>query len=166
MKLNERLKKSLHGYNFEVGVLSDVPHFEPVHSPIGQPPKLKSFAGGQARMQSRVKSELSTAQIFIENMKRLNIDLLRAPFKSKQNKEINEFSKNFIKMALQDTTKRGALKNAKRLINLVQAIIRNPILRGDYGGNKGTTADAKGFDRLMIDTGQMFKNIKARIVGR
>lgn len=166
MKLKERLEKSLHGYNFEVGVLSGQQHFEPMMNDPGKPPQLKSFAGGPARKQSRVPSDLTTGKILIENSKRLGVDLLRAPFKSKNNQEINNFTKAFFTMALSDTNKQGAIRNAKRLINLVQAIVRNPILRGDYGSNKGTTADAKGFDRLLIDTGQMFKNIRARIRGR
>lgn len=160
MKLTERLQKSLHGYDFEVGILKDTKHFEPVAD------EFKVYAGGQARKTSRVQSELSTGEILIENMKRMGIDLLRAPFRSKNNQEINRFTREFFKMALNDNSKKGAIRNAKRLINLVQAIVRNPILRGDYGNNTGSTADAKGFDRLLIDTGQMFKNIKARIVGR
>lgn len=166
LKLTERLEKSLHGYDFEVGILSGQQHFEPLATELGKKPELKSFAGGPARKQSRVPSDLTTGQILIENSKRLGVDLLRAPFKSKNNQEINNFTKAFFKMALSDTNKQGAIRNAKRLINLVQAIVRNPILRGDYGGNKGSTADAKGFDRLLIDTGQMFKNIRARIRGR
>jgi hypothetical protein len=166
LKLTERLEKSLHGYDFEVGVLSSQKHFEPLHTELGQKPQLGSYAGGAVRKKSNVPSELTTGQILVENSKRLGIDLLRAPFKSKNNQEINDFTKAFFKMALSDSNKQGAIRNAKRLINLVQAIIRNPILRGDYGNNKGSTADAKGFDRLLFDTGQMFKAIKARIRGR
>jgi hypothetical protein len=166
LKLTERLEKSLHGYDFEVGVLKSMPHYEPKATEPGKKPELGSYAGGAVRKQSRIKSELTIGQILVENSKRLGVDLLRAPFKSKNNQEINNFTKAFFQMALSDSNKQGAIRNAKRLINLVQAIVRNPILRGDYGGNKGSTADAKGFDRLLFDTGQMFKNIRARIRGR
>lgn len=50
----------------------------------------------------------------------------------------------------------------KRLENLLQAIVRNPILRLEYGKNTATAADNKGFDRHLFDTGQMFKAITAR----
>jgi hypothetical protein len=45
----------------------------------------------------------------------------------------------------------------------LQAIVRNPILRGDYGKNKKETIKRKGFDRYMIDTGQFFNSIIARV---
>jgi hypothetical protein len=52
------------------------------------------------------------------------------------------------------------------LTNAIQAIVRNPILRGDYGRNNLFTQKVKGFNRLMIDTGQFFNNIKARVFKR
>jgi hypothetical protein len=51
----------------------------------------------------------------------------------------------------------------KRVQNLLQAVIRNPILRGDYGRNAMSTARNKGFNRLFIDTGQFFRAIKAKV---
>jgi hypothetical protein len=50
--------------------------------------------------------------------------------------------------------------------NLAQAIIRNPILRGDYGSNSALTRKIKGFDRFMFDTGQLFQSIKAKVLKR
>ena len=35
-------------------------------------------------------------------------------------------------------------------------------LKKEYGNNKAATADNKGFDRHLIDTGQTFKEIRAR----
>jgi hypothetical protein len=51
----------------------------------------------------------------------------------------------------------------QRVLNLLQAIVRNPILKHQYGPNTSATADAKGFDRHLFDTGKMFKSIKAII---
>jgi len=45
---------------------------------------LKNYAGGPAQKVSNVPSELSIGDILIENMKRLGVDLLRAPFRSKE----------------------------------------------------------------------------------
>lgn len=154
----KNLKKSINRFEFEVGIIPDTAHYEPQHTPLGQTPPTSTYAGGPVRKASRVKSELSTGEIFIENMKRLNVDLLRAPFKEKSNKDIVKFTREFLKMALS----KGSL-GRKRVINLLQAIVRNPILRQEYGPNGSGTADAKGFDRHLFDTGKMFKSIKAVI---
>jgi hypothetical protein len=45
----------------------------------------------------------------------------------------------------------------------LQAIVRNPILKGEYGRNSRLTQKIKGFNRYMIDTAQLFKNIKADV---
>jgi len=37
LELTQRLQKSLKGYDFEVGVLKDGPHKEPVHTLPGEP---------------------------------------------------------------------------------------------------------------------------------
>jgi hypothetical protein len=66
-----------------------------------------------------------------------------------------KFTKSFIDLVM------GRVP-IKRVENLVQAIVRNPILRQDYGTNEARTADAKGFDRHLIDTSQMFRALKAR----
>lgn len=55
-------------------------------------------------------------------------------------------------------------KDAKqRLINAAQAVVRNPLLRGDYGKNSPKRAKEKGFNKLMFATGQFFRNIRARL---
>lgn len=50
----------------------------------------------------------------------------------------------------------------KRVENLLQAVVRNPILKLEYGDNTAITADMKGFDRHLFGTGQTFKAIKAK----
>lgn len=89
-------------------------------------------------------------------MKRLNINLLQAPFKDANNADIVKFMQAFLKSAV-------AGRSMKRVENLLQAVVRNPILRLDYGRNKSSTADAKGFDRHLFDTGQMFQAIKVKV---
>ncbi len=53
----------------------------------------------------------------------------------------------------------------KRCENLLQAIVRNPILRGEYGKQGRSTTRTKGFYSPMIDTAQLFKSIKASVKG-
>ena len=151
----KRLEKSIEGYEFEVGVLDDKPHKLPIESPLFGPQKLNEYAGGQVRPTSRIASDLTIGDVLIENMKRLGINLLLQPFQNPES-ELNRFTTAFLRFA---SAKKGTLR---RVENLLQAVVRNPILRQEYGKNKGSTADNKGFDRHLFDTGQMFKAIRAR----
>ena len=152
-KLQGRVEK----FNFEIGILDDGPHYEPkVPQGLYSEPLLKSYAGGPARQQSNMKSEKTTGEIFVENMKRLNINFLTRPFQDK-NDDLFRFMQAFLKLVVQ----RPGI-SMKRVENLLQAVVRNPILKQEYGQNSAKTADAKGFNRNLIDTAQMFKSIKAR----
>ncbi len=161
LKLNKGFKKKLEGmfekYQFEVGILDDSVHKEAVETRLFGEPDLKSYAGGPICKTSNKYSSKSISEVFIENQTRLGIDMLRDPL-NKKNSDIVKFSTAFLKMVV------GNASGTKRIENLLQAIIRNPILRGDYGSNTPATADAKGFNRGLIDTAQMFKAIRARII--
>lgn len=146
----------IEGFEFEVGVLDDKPHYDPVDTPRFGQPEIKQYAGGPARKQTRTQGPLSIAEIFIANMERLGINLLLKPFQD-ESSELRKFTTAFLKLATGD---KGM--NMKRVENLLQAVVRNPILRQEYGKNSGAAADNKGFDRHLIDTAQMFKNLKAR----
>jgi hypothetical protein len=166
IRLDRGFRRRLEGrfgkYQFEVGVLKDGPHYKPqdsgAMSQFGMSDNLKSYAGWPARKQTREASELSLADISEANRERLGFNYIRKPFKQRSS-DIIKFSDGFFKLAFG----RGKLR---RVENLLQAIVRNPILRGDYGMNTRATADIKGFDRLMIDTAQLFKSLKARIKWR
>lgn len=153
---SKTLKNRIEKYQFEVGVIVDKPHYEAIETPLFGTGSLKTYAGGPARKQSRKPGELTVGQILIENMRRLNINLLQRPFREKSS-DIIKFTESFLKLALN----RPGM-NIKRVENLLQAVVRNPILKQEYGKNKASTADNKGFDRHLIDTAQMFKAIIAR----
>lgn len=127
----------------------------PKDAPLGKPQETKSYAGGPVRKTSRVRSGKSISEIFIDMQKRLGINLLWKPFED-ETTELNRFVKAFLMQAT------GGVRKLKRVENLLQAVVRNPILRLEYGSNKASTADNKGFDRLNFDTGQTFKAIKAK----
>ena len=61
------------------------------------------------------------------------------------------------------SSSRLAAQRSARAENLLQAIVRNPMLRGDYGPNlQRRRRKRRGSDRAMIgDTAQLFKAIKA-----
>lgn len=156
----KQMKKQIEGYTFDVGVLADRPHFQGVEPKRGQPPDLKSYAGGPARKVSRVLSDKSTGEVLIANMQRLNINILLRPFQE-TNATIIKFTSSYLRFACKAP---GA--SIKRCENLIQAIVRNPILKQEYGHNSGLTADSKGFSRALIDTAQMFKSIIAKAIKR
>jgi hypothetical protein len=144
----KKLKSRIEKYEFEVGVLDDRPHYEPKM-------EQSSYAGGPVLKKSRIKSPLSTGEVLVENQQRLGINLLSRPFQEK-NSDILKFTKAFLQLVT------GGKASIKRVENLLQAIVRNPILNEEYGSNKSATADAKGFDRHLFATGQMFRAILAR----
>ena len=52
----------------------------------------------------------------------------------------------------------------KRYLNACRALVRNPILRKEFGSNAPSTIKQKGFDHPMRDTGKFFKAINAQFV--
>lgn len=153
----KKLQGRINKFEFEVGVLDDKPHMSPVSHGLFEEPQLRSYAGGPVSRTSRVPDGKSTGEVLVDNMKRLNINLLLRPFQEK-NSDILKFTEYFLKLVLRRPGTSG-----KRLENLLQAIVRNPILKQEYGENSSQTADAKGFNRHLFQTGQMFKAIRARI---
>lgn len=160
MRLDGRFKRQVKAafgrYHFEVGVLEQRMHKDP-----RRPSEIRSVAGGPARKASRKSSGLTIAQVSERARKSTGINYLTLPFRGTgKNRDIVRFANAALKLML------GREENTRRVNNLLQAIVRNPITRGDYGGNKPTTRKIKGFSRLFIDTGQLFQNIKARVVRR
>lgn len=141
--------------DFRVGVLKDKTHRRAVWGPKGK----TSLAGGPARRASGKSSGNTISEVSKSFRAQTGINIFTLPFKNKRNKNILQFLKDFDQVVYKK-------KAVKRIENTLQAVIRNPILRGDYGSNTKITAKLKGFNRLAIDTGQLFKNIIAKAVKR
>ncbi len=156
----KKLQRRIDSVEFEVGVLDDAPHKDPVEQGLFETPQLKNYAGGPVRKTSRKVSGVTTGQVLIDNMERTHHNFLLEPFQKKDS-EIIKFTNYFLRFIV---GKPG--QSVKRIENLLQAIVRNPILNQEYGKNTSTTADNKGFDRHLFDTGQMFKAIRARMIRR
>jgi len=155
IRLDGRFKKqakvAFGKYQLDIGVLQNKPHKVAASKGRG----LRSFAGGPVRKTSR-STRGTISEVSERVRKNTGINLYTRPFKSKKNRDILNLIKRFMELC----TGRG---QKKRLENAMQAVVRNPILRGDYGGNKASTKKTKGFSRLMIDTGQLFKGIIAKV---
>jgi len=155
-RFQKKVKGIIGKFSFEVGVLQDAPHKEPMERPAGAEnfsSNLSTYAGDKVRKKSRTNGPLSVAQVSEANRNRTGVNYLTAPFE-KTTSDIVKFTQRFLQLAFGRGEK-------KRLENLLQAIVRNPILRGEYGKQARSTTREKGFYRPMIDTGQLFKAIKA-----
>lgn len=163
LKLDSRFKKHVQGmfgkYKFEVGILEDKSHKRAKKGARGLKGQdvISSYAGGPVRKASRDDSGLNLSDVSKANRDRMGFNYLTQPFKAKSS-DIIKFSNEFFKLIFGRSQKR-------RAENLLQAIVRNPMLRGDYGPNSPITQKIKGFDRAMIDTAQLFKAIKAKVTG-
>lgn len=159
LRLDPRFKKNVGGrfgkYTFEVGVLQDGVHKEARRGERGKggTDVLSTYAGGPVRKKSSKPGPLTIAQVSEANRERLGFNYLVEPFKQRSS-DIVKFTQAFFKLVFGRSEKR-------RAENLLQAVVRNPILRGDYGSNSALTKKIKGFDRKMIDTAQLFKALKA-----
>jgi hypothetical protein len=164
MKLDSRFQKRVKGmferYSFEVGVLEDGPHYD---AKIGKrglkgADVITQYAGGPRRKVSS-KTDQSISDVSASLREHLGFNYLSEPFKDRTS-DIIKFSSEFLKMVFGRSQK-------KRVENLLQAIVRNPMLRGDYKGSESAlTKRIKGFSRPTIDTAQLFKAIKATCIER
>lgn len=152
--ITEVLKQKIEPWQVEVGILQDAPHR------VGLD-KMKKFAGGTARHVSRIDSGKSISQVSADARKALGINYLTRPFQSRnrRNSDAVRMMIEFYKLVFQE----GKSAGKRRYENAVQAVIRNPLTRADYGRNKSSTAKIKGSNRKFIDTGQLFRAIKARV---
>ncbi len=57
----------------------------------------------------------------------------------------------------------GKNKSKASVETAMTRVVVNPILQRKYGHNSRATAKAKGFNRFLIDTGQLVKAISAKV---
>jgi hypothetical protein len=161
-KFQNKLRAKVNKYVFEVGVLDpSKPHYEPKKDDAtltGNDPSMSAnittYAGGPIRKASRAPT--STVGAVGKAMREhIGGNYLIDPFKKKDD-AVNRMIKDFFKLIF------GKSK-IRRLENLLQAVVRNPILKGQYGSNLRYTVQVKGFDRYGFNTGQWFKSIKAKV---
>lgn len=148
----KNLEREFQKVTVEVGLLTASRRHPPV-----VPNSPRSLYGVTARRASGKSTNETMKEVFQSMSSRY--DFLLKPFSMSSNEDVMNLARNFWKYFFGRSA-------AKRLENLAQAIIRNPILKRKYGSNAQKTIETKGFDHVMIDTGQMFKSITARVVKR
>lgn len=87
-----------------------------------------------------------------------NINFYKGALNARSNKDLTRAIKTLfdIKNSLQSRT--------RRIENAFQALYRNRIARREFGNNTKARAKQKGFDWLFVSTGQLFRNIKAKVL--
>lgn len=146
--LGPMIQRDLNKYGVEVGILEDGPAAK-------WKKEQKRYAGGPANKIAGKDKSTTLAAVFRKFDMAFN--LLLGPWRKPDNKDVVMT----VGQMMADLSVSGHRR--QQFLNASQAVVRNPILRGDYGQNSREWAKRKGFNRLLINTATMFKNIKARM---
>ncbi len=137
-------------YELQAGILQDSAHRRPKPKSAG----FGTLSGGPVRLKSK-KTQGNVSGV-AERIRKAGDDYIRAPFSQPRSAPMRDFLRALGDL-LTDRTTRSKVETALR------AVIREPILRGKYGRNSIATARVKGFNRKLIDTGQFYRAIIARV---
>ncbi|MCA6073083.1 MAG: hypothetical protein LE178_06130 [Endomicrobium sp.] len=153
--LAKQLKREIEGYKFEVGIVKDKPHKK---ASFARTANVFAGQGFKTLKQGTRVDAKSTGEIgkYLDD----KYHWLVKPWKNKKNDDVLKVVQDYLTF-LSDKN-----KSTNRLKNALQAVVRNPILRGDYGNNAVSVQKRKGFNKPMIMTGQLFKLIKAVVSRR
>lgn len=154
--------KTLEGINIHVGILDKQKQAKTAK------PNTEKMVGNTGQKGRRVgkNAEITLGQLAIYLDNRYGVFTDAAD--NFNNQDLNVVTQELIKAFSGDPV------NERRIQNAAIALIRNPIMRKDFGSNAKTTVDGgigyngykvqgKGFDWPMVDTGTFFTNIKAKI---
>ena len=150
----QQLNKEYAQFEFHTGITEDKAE------PLPKYGELKQFHGGPALKKGK-KSEVMVSEVAKKFDEIYN--WLIGAWSGRGNNS-NNF--DVLKVLYEYSRFLGKPGNENRLRNTVQSVVRNPILRGDYGDNSEEATKKKGFNRFMIATGTFFDNIKAVVKRR
>lgn len=147
-----QIKARYQGHALEIGV-NDKPH-----KGVRYPVRYGSYEGGPVRRRGAEDTRMTMADL--ASMWGGRFDIFRKPFRGRaKSPEIKRFLKSYGRYL----SGRGTKKEAQ---DRLAAVVRIPIIKKRYGRNSASWARVKGFNRLMVDTGQFLRSIKARITRR
>lgn len=157
IKVDKRFLKTVRmrfeRYDVMAGVLQDKPHFAAKSSRYG----FGTLEGGPVRKKS-ARSATTTAKVGEIVRKTHKVDYLRKPFRSKRRSlEVRKFVTELVRFLS------GRRKTYTRVETALRRAIRRPIITGQYGVNTPKAVSIKGFNRFLIDTGQFYRSISAKI---
>lgn len=120
---------------------------------------LGTLEGGPVRLQ-KAETRSTTATIAERIRTDLGVDWLRTPVRRENSPEMKQLRKAFFDLVT------GKNRNYSAVEAKFRAVLRIPILKKRYGRNTPAAARAKTFNRFLIDTGQFFKAIAAKVTSR
>lgn len=88
-------------------------------------------------------------------------DIIKAPFEKRGTLAMWKLRRAIVGFLMAE---RPGGKHRKRVDAALVNVIRDPIRRRAYGKNSREWAKEKGFNRLLFDTGQLWKAIKSKVV--
>lgn len=148
------LKKEVEAFESQrvrVGILSDSYARKPKSKSQGLS-TLKGSSFPRRKIKSANKNlKLSELAAFMDE----RYGVFSKAMDNPNNATLLKIQKEFLKVLAGGKADENQIKNA------AIALIRNPILRLDYGSNATATTENKGFNMPMVDTGYFFTNIKA-----
>lgn len=136
-------------YQFQVGVFSDKPAKRPAFK------EFKPLARHIA-LKAGKNSDLSLQELGAKLQDKY--EWLTFGVKKSKNADVLRFLRGFI------DTVQNKRKNNNALQNYLSAIVINPIVRKEIGGNSQKWAMAKGFNWLLVATGTFLKSIQGRVI--
>lgn len=149
-RFKNRTKARFEKTKFEVGILRDKAYRDPRSKKAGH----TTISGMKARKR---KATSSTTIARVSRWLRIRTNFLRAPFEKTRSKEMRILVRS-LQLFINKKITPGTLKTA------IEQVVLRPFNRKAYGGNAPSTIRTKGFSRMGLDTGQVYQNIKARIV--
>jgi hypothetical protein len=136
--------------SIEIGYFDDTAIYKPLAGSLTKQGKIT------LRKKSKEVSKNTLLKIVEKN--ELKYRFLTAPLEDTNTEEFKELITATIGLQVyKDNTFK------QRIVNNAKAFILKPILREKYGNNSPKTQKMKGFNKLMVDTGQMINNLKVRI---
>lgn len=149
--LMKRISKACKSISVDVGVVKEARK--------NHKNQLRPFHGVMALKKGK-KSNITNSRVSVLFRKNTRVNIWTRPFKDKASDNLIKFAREWMKQIMDKAGAKGDYPNKNRITNLAQAVIRNPILRGDYG--KGSFFK-KGIKVRGIWTGQLFDSIKAKL---
>lgn len=172
-KFRKKLEKKLGGYEFKVGLFPEdagKPHYpaKSIYTKTGKLKKAKSayttIDGMKARRRASSKQFISFMLPSMREILELACgyvgrDIVKAPF-MRQSWSTSRKLRAAIYRFLRDSTAERRKVVEQAMLNMV----RDPIRKRAYGSNSLSWILTKGFNRRLFDTGQLWKNLKAKVV--
>ncbi|MHA2782593.1 hypothetical protein [Vibrio harveyi] len=162
----EEKAKDFNSHHIRIGVLDDN---KTARRPDRNKP-LKSFQGKSASRvmvgaKGRTNLKMTKLAEYLDERYRVFSDAE----KNFKNQDVVRVTNELVKMLNSDQVSPELIR---RIESAARALIRNPIMRKDFGSNSqktvkggvgynGHKVEGKGFDWPMVDTGSFFNSIKA-----